>query len=193
MTAKDDPLSAFGRLAVAGRSLFACSANLRHHRIAIFVAVAMERLLAGAEGGNPSMDLIAQVAVADRRGTSRKDVRAPFRRGRLERCNLRKARFKRSIGFRCLSGHRLHKRHRLRNQKIAFLLPRHGAAPQAVAESFQQNAHEQSSEAIWKSTCKIVPSTGIVVTAVSGFSNDPRGLVAPVAIAQQPLVELAGR
>ncbi|WP_423888330.1 hypothetical protein [Bradyrhizobium sp.] len=90
----------------------------------------MKRLLAGAEGSNPPADFIAQVAMADRRETGdRQDVSATFHRRRPNRGYRWKAGFEPAIGIRRFSGDGLHERHRLRNQEIAFLLPRH-AAPQ---------------------------------------------------------------
>src|SRR3569832_2700135 len=58
--------------------LFGRSTGPRHRRVAICVAVAIESLLAGTEGRNPPVDLVAQVAMADWGETGGKDVgRAP--------------------------------------------------------------------------------------------------------------------
>jgi hypothetical protein len=95
----------------------------------------MKNLLAGAEGRDPAADFVAHVATADREETGdRQDVGGTFHRRSLGRRYRRKARFKPAIGIRRFSGDGLHECHRLRNQEIAFFLPRH-ATPQPERHS----------------------------------------------------------
>lgn len=59
--------SEFGRLIVAKLDgLFARSAGFRHHRIAIFIAIAIEEFLPRAKGRNALADVVAQVGLTER-------------------------------------------------------------------------------------------------------------------------------
>src|SRR5579871_542145 len=127
----------------------------------------MEGLLAGAEGGNPAADFIAQVATMAERGQAGgKHVSGTFGQRRLNGRRRWEAAFILTIGAR--RSYRLHERHGLRNQKIAFLLPRHDAAPQAPARPSSAKANARSSNGWSSSTSKIVPFTGSLATPASG-------------------------
>jgi len=133
--------SALGRLVIR-RSGWAlrCSANPRQHRLVIFVAVAAEELLMGAERRDPSPDFFAHVVGTSRRGraNNRDGLRGPRKLYRLVQRN----KFRSIFSVRPLGRDGLHKRHGLRDQKIAFHFPFHHAPWPRL--TFQRKAGVQS-------------------------------------------------
>jgi hypothetical protein len=111
------------------------SANLRQDRVAIFIAVAIEELLMGAERSHSAPDFLAKLAVPNRgRAGSRCGFdRSSYLVGFRQRNRFNPAVSLPAFDFR-LSGDGLNKRHGLRDQKVALDLPLH-FAPQPAGIS----------------------------------------------------------
>ena len=117
--------SSLGGIGCPG-GLFGDGASPRQRRIAIFIAIARKELLADAERRYPALNFFAHITVPGRREAGwhehfagGNDIRGPVRRGRPGR----------DIRIPRVSRDRLYKRHGLRDQKVALLLPLH-ATPQ---------------------------------------------------------------
>ena len=172
----------------------------------------------GAERGHPSADFFAKVTVTNRKragdlhgldgaGLDRLDLDGLVSTGGLlprSQRNWFNPAFRTRRGRpRYLPGDGLNECHGLRDQKVALFFPLH-CAPQPAGISAKSPRSIKlrlcRKAPNWKAIERADRSVDTIQTCDSpaprtevASSQDSRRLVAPVTVAQQPLVELAGR
>jgi hypothetical protein len=187
--------------------MFDWGPNPCQNRLVIFVAVATDQLLMGAKCCHPSPDLFAQAGVTHgrkgdgegfdtRRGLGGRTHRRRFKPGILNSGIFKPgARLRRPR----IDGSR--KRHGLRDQKIVLLLPIHGEPPAgsnhskkpAINQAAAFRSPTKSVQERWINSSANPGRRRVAEKAVAVTSHNARSLVAPIAVAQQPLVQFAGR
>ena len=187
--------------------MFDWSAHPCQNRLVIFVAVATDQFLVSPKCCHPSADFFAQTGITRGRKGDGEGFDTRRGRGRCIHCRHFKPGIFNSGIFRpgaCLRRPRIdgsRKRHGLRDQKIVLLLPVHGEPPAgsdlskklAINQAAGFRSPTKSVQERWINSSANPGGDASRKKAVAMTSHDARSLVAPIAVAQQPLVKLAGR